>query len=767
MSDRACLAARRGLLLTCALAWSIGGAAVGVAQTVDGDGDLVPDSVDNCRFDWNADQSDRDGDGVGDPCDYDEIGLFRIGAAGLEPVAVSSLANAAWAIPRMATGHLDDDGQLDLAVANLESPSTSSIVLTYARGDGTFERRTVLPVVGRVNDVAIREVSGEPSKILVGHSAGFSVFAPTATGGAWIENRATGAEVRRIRSDANGILYVVNASSIVTIRLQPTGPPIAVGVVPIGGDPTDLAVGRDAVGRTQVAVSSFRSSLAQGSIETFLPTTATPGLLSVGSVAFPSSQAPRLGLLDLNGDGALDLVASGGQFRVFSASGAAPPISYTLLVTLPAGASGAGNVVTGLFANGPGFCGCSQLRCWTRDGLDFVQVSGSLVAACTAGDADNDGFTDIVTANTPPAPVLVIAPSNVTVQSGESIGFSAHSCPSAANGSGDVGGDGVPNTGDDFCLPVSVDWDVFGGGSLSTTTGPFTTLTAVNAEASGQIAATRGARETITTFEVHGKLVVHPQRVTVVEYETQPLASFTCPRDANGNPDLGPDGIPETQDDFCQPVAVDWSVEGPIGSVSPPSGLSTTFTAANGPASGNVVATRGPQTVSVNVFIPGAAVELHFENGAGEPTTTLTRFEPRAAQALRIRTQQIGIYLLQGACELGWQQACDLLVAEVIRLTRAILDHAMTLTGPDLGNGDVPATLTNVDAEGRSIEEYDLTLRPGSPVKSGPIVLVPRNSRILGGMFGNILFVRTEIGWSLRGRAQGFADAVGLVVAPQ
>jgi hypothetical protein len=35
----------------------------------DGDGDGVPDSLDNCRFTYNPDQADRDEDGVGDACD--------------------------------------------------------------------------------------------------------------------------------------------------------------------------------------------------------------------------------------------------------------------------------------------------------------------------------------------------------------------------------------------------------------------------------------------------------------------------------------------------------------------------------------------------------------------------------------------------------------------------------------------------------------------------------------------------------------------------
>ena len=39
---------------------------------LDSDGDTVPDTVDNCPSDYNPDQTDTDGDGIGDACDTDD-----------------------------------------------------------------------------------------------------------------------------------------------------------------------------------------------------------------------------------------------------------------------------------------------------------------------------------------------------------------------------------------------------------------------------------------------------------------------------------------------------------------------------------------------------------------------------------------------------------------------------------------------------------------------------------------------------------------------
>ncbi len=47
---------------------------IGLKQPKDTDGDLIFDADDNCRGDFNPDQTDSDGDGKGDVCDNKPFG---------------------------------------------------------------------------------------------------------------------------------------------------------------------------------------------------------------------------------------------------------------------------------------------------------------------------------------------------------------------------------------------------------------------------------------------------------------------------------------------------------------------------------------------------------------------------------------------------------------------------------------------------------------------------------------------------------------------
>jgi len=61
----------------------------------DSDGDTVPDPIDNCPWDANEDQADRDSDGLGDACDFDSdndgFDDSVEGAAGSDPLNASSV----------------------------------------------------------------------------------------------------------------------------------------------------------------------------------------------------------------------------------------------------------------------------------------------------------------------------------------------------------------------------------------------------------------------------------------------------------------------------------------------------------------------------------------------------------------------------------------------------------------------------------------------------------------------------------------------------
>jgi prepilin-type N-terminal cleavage/methylation domain-containing protein len=219
----------------------------------------------------------------------------------------------------------------------------------------------------------------------------------------------------------------------------------------------------------------------------------------------------------------------------------------------------------------------------------------------------------------------------------------------------------------------------------------------------------------------------------------------------------------------CSPISVDWSVFGVPGFFTPTTGATTTFTAGNVAGTGEIVATRGGIVTRTGITLvgPPSLSALTVRDNQDQSTSTVTRFEPDAGLAARIGGVQFLIGLFRRLCDTGNPFWCDLLMRaerDLERLVRA--DARYTIFGQDLGTGDVPARLTTEDAQGNSIEAYDLTLRPGSPVRSGPIVPVPRNGAIRGGQFGNILFVPVRIDWTLRARAERYTDAVARVVSP-
>jgi len=105
---------------------------------------------------------------------------------------------------------------------------------------------------------------------------------------------------------------------------------------------------------------------------------------------------------------------------------------------------------------------------------------------------------------------------------------------------------------------------------------------------------------------VAGAGVVYPSVVTLNPFQTQDFAAWDCPPDENGNPDLGQDGVPGTEDDLCESNGnAVWRATGAVGALSNSTGPTTTLTAGDGSAHGqvNVVAPDGTTTAFADVFI--------------------------------------------------------------------------------------------------------------------------------------------------------------------
>lgn len=100
-------------------------------------------------------------------------------------------------------------------------------------------------------------------------------------------------------------------------------------------------------------------------------------------------------------------------------------------------------------------------------------------------------------------------------------------------------------------------------------------------------------------------LVVWPDMVELRDGEQQQFVAYACPPDVNGDPLLGPDGVPGTDDDDCVPVTAFWGVEGDIGSIDATGTLTAVLPDGSGLETGIVRATSGGMSAEADVTVVG------------------------------------------------------------------------------------------------------------------------------------------------------------------
>ena len=108
-----------------------------------------------------------------------------------------------------------------------------------------------------------------------------------------------------------------------------------------------------------------------------------------------------------------------------------------------------------------------------------------------------------------------------------------------------------------------------------------------------------------TTVRVVGPdvLILEPREAMTSVGGSQVFYAFVGPGDADGNPDVGDDGLPGTADDDFEPANVFWETDAAIGMLDMLSGPSTTFTATQ-PGSGQVRATDADgRTASADITV--------------------------------------------------------------------------------------------------------------------------------------------------------------------